>query len=118
MHPLQYRDAVPVRDLVQPRVDLRQPARVESVRVQVEWAGLEGRLEDVGHVGEEDVVEEVAEQGANDAAFAVVALVAQTAVVRQAHRLHRAFAERFERVEPNCFGAAAGFARVAAAGAR
>lgn len=47
-----------VCDLHQAVVDLRRAGVVEGVGVQVERAGLERGLEDVGDVGEEAVVEE------------------------------------------------------------
>ena len=50
-----------VGDLDEPVVDFGEPGRVEGVGEEVEGAGLIRGFEDVGHVGEEDVVEEVAE---------------------------------------------------------
>ena len=50
-----------VGDLDEPMVDFREAGRVEGVGEEVEGARLIGGFEDVGHVGEEDVVEEVAE---------------------------------------------------------
>ena len=48
--------------------------------MEIKRARLEGRLEDVGDVGVEDVVEEVGEQGSDDASFGVVALPATVSV--------------------------------------
>lgn len=104
-----------VGDGVETRVDLGGARGVEGVRVQVERARLEGRLEDVGHVGEEDVVEEVGEERAQDAAFAVIALPAQRAVVAEAHGLDAAFVAVAVvvggGVEPDGFAAAAAVGR-------
>jgi len=55
-------------------------AGVKGVGVEVEGAALIGCLEDVGDVSEEDVVEQIAEERAHDAAFGVVALPALRAV--------------------------------------
>lgn len=42
-------------------VDFRCTGRVEGIGVQVEGASLERGLEDIGDVGEKDIVEEIAE---------------------------------------------------------
>ena len=67
---------IAIADLVRPRVDLAHARRVESVCVQVQRTCLELRLEDVGDVDEQHVVEEVCEQRAQHPAFAMVAFPA------------------------------------------
>lgn len=96
----------PVTDVGQAAVDLARTRGVEGVGEEVERAALVCGLEDVGHVREEDVGEEVAEQRAHDAAFAVVAFPARGAVGRQAHGFDAAFAVVFVPVKPDGFGAA------------
>lgn len=48
-----------VGDLDESMIDFGGARRIEGVRVEVERAGLKGRLKNVGDVGEENVVEEV-----------------------------------------------------------
>ena len=50
-----------IRYLVQTGVDLRETGGVKGIGVEIQGTCLKGRLEDIGHVGEENVVEEVAE---------------------------------------------------------
>lgn len=96
-----------VADLDEALIDLAEPARVEGVGEEVERTALICGLEDVRHVREQDVCEQVPEQRAHDAAFAVVPAPAFfAAVVRQAHGLHAALAAAFVFVDPDRFRAA------------
>lgn len=52
---------IPIRDLNQPVIDLRCTRRVEDIGVEIERTRLKRSLEDIGYVGEQDIVEEVAE---------------------------------------------------------
>lgn len=93
---------VAVGDLHKAVVYFRGAGWVEGVCVEVEGAGLVWRLEDVGDVGEEDVVEEVAEEGSDDAAFRVVAFPPLVSIPAQAHGFHATFAAAFPLIDPDC----------------
>jgi hypothetical protein len=41
-------------------IDFRSSSRVESICVEIQRAGLERCLENIGHVGEKDIIEEIA----------------------------------------------------------
>lgn len=72
-------------------VDFRGAGAEKGVGVEVEGAGLVGGLEDVGDVEEEDVEEEVGEEGAEDAAFGVVAFESLGAVIAEGEFFDGAF---------------------------
>lgn len=65
---MPHQDLLPVAplDLLQPRVDLALPRKVEAVLGKVQRRGLEGRLEGSSDGREEDVPEEEREERGED----------------------------------------------------
>jgi ribosomal protein L13E len=49
-----------IGNLDETMVDFRSARRIKGIRVEIKRTGLERRLKNVGHVGEQDVVEEIA----------------------------------------------------------
>lgn len=55
-----------IGNLGESMIDFRGSSRVKGIRVEIQRAGLERRLENIGHVGEKDVVKEIAKLGVVD----------------------------------------------------